>query len=289
MNIMTTGKMWFKTYGAEFKLGVGVAFIFGGLISAFKADKEQIDEAKEEIGFLHENKERIQFEESEGVYNGQLVRAYRKLAVELVKANGPAIFQTCVGTGLVMSAHADVRKEAIAYGGLALSLSKQVRDMEKRIEEEYGKDAATRIRYGLDTEEVEVSDENGEVQKETVTIGKPNWYDDSYMVKIEKGCRGYILNKPLREAERMSLQDWVNNRIDVRQSEMPTKVGFCWLNEALDEAHFRLVECGQNIGWICDPKHPDQSEYCIIEEITINGELYWVFKNVTPIMDRIFR
>lgn len=271
--IFNNAKFLNKVYGPELKLGFGLGLIAAGFVMAIKATKdpaEEIQEAENKLIELHEKKDTHEYVFEPNKYWTDLGGAYGNLCKGYLKTYGLSALCVIAGTGLIVKSHKDLRDSQVYYAGLAGAFSKELNDLYSRLEDKYGKEETDRLRYGMEEQEIEVSekDENGKdkLVKKKVNVISPD-YNGFYTYRWNETSSTYKKNPLLRAAYLEQMNAYANDILRIRKETSPgKKMGYLWLNELLTDMDIRIREEGQFTGWLLMDNNYSGDNYVEITE-----------------------
>ena len=149
------------------------------------------------------------------------------------------------------SAHHTMKIRNAGLAAVAAGLRKEINNTYDRVREEYGEEAAERIRFGTKRKEIDktIVDENGEetVVKDTVDVVENP--DGSVFVKYFVKGNPHWDNSP--DMNRFFLECQQNAANDILRNK-----GEITLNEVYELLGFERSEEGMVYGWIYDKYHP---------------------------------
>lgn len=216
---------------------------------------------------------------------------YFKTSVRIVKLYAPSLALAAVSIGMLTGSHHILSKRNAALTAAYATLEKSFRGYRDRVVKDVGEDKDREYRYGVETDEVTETDENGkktQVKKKVATAtteygklfrqGNVNWRKEpDYNLLFIRGVQRYA-----------------NDSLQAK--------GYLFLNDVYDQLGIDRTSAGQIVGWLADNsgKYGNNDGYVdfglfsdhdalrIHDYVTgREGELYLDFNVDGPIYDKI--
>ena len=254
---------WTKAHAPEILIGSGIVAGMVGTFLACKATKDSIpviDEAKEEIKTINENRSANSEDYTEADAKNDKVSVYFKTTGKLAKNYAPAVGVLLAGTVSILAGSGILKKRNVALAtGLAASIG-EFNDYRKNLIEKFGDEGETidkELRHGVKDVEVkeEVVDNKGKkktVKKKVKTVTE------------ELDCNGYRRVFDSRNPYWDADPTYNEMFLKARQNYFNDKLrvdGHVFLNDVLKSLGFHTTRIGQEVGWRVDPNDETIDNY----------------------------
>ena len=236
-----------KKHSPEILTSVGVVGVVAGTVLACVATtklEKTVEQHKQEIEMIHDKKDNM----SEKTYQKEVVRAYGRAAISMIKLYGPSVIVETTAIGCLIGSHKIMRNRNAALAAAYATLSTAFDNYKKRVADKLGEAAEKEIRYNIQEEEIEEEhvDEKGKkkTQKKivkTIDDSEPSPFARFY----DAGCSGWSRDAGANIIYLKGIQAHFNDRLKIR--------GYVFLNEIYEYLNLPLIREGQYIGWYYDP------------------------------------
>lgn len=251
----------FKKHAPEICLGLGTAGVVAGTIVACKKTLEMPDilgETKEEVNCIHAT-----FDDPQNTPNRtdapyyspeskrkDLTKTYIRCGLKVAKNYAVPFALEAGGLGLIFGGHKILKDRNTNLALVAAASDKALHELQKRVEEKYGKEAANDICFGAKEEQISVEEttKKGEKKEVKKTIKSYNDPLGLYTKLFCEGCRHWCSDPDLAISGLRTALDWANRRLDER--------GYLFWNEVLEYLEIPETPLGATMGWVKDPKDP---------------------------------
>lgn len=291
-------KLTLSKHSPEILIGVGIAGIVAGTVTACKATlkaEEILDEHMEMLDHIDGAiaiSENGGYEYTEEDQKKDLFIAYTKTGWAFIKLYGPSIMLIGGGIASILVAHNIMQKRQLALMAAYSAVDQAFKEYRQRVVEKYGADEDHHLRYGsTDGEYKKAIDEStGEVVEPDpdavpVIDGlNPSQYARFFDETSTEWHRNAEYNLMFLHQQ----QDHFNRLLRSR--------GYVTLNEVYDALGFtKMSQAGFIVGWIYDADHPDKyidfgiyhidrygkkadfvngHEYSILLDFNVDGVIY---------------
>jgi len=233
-----------KDHSSDLKMGVGTGGVIGGTVVLCretvkaKAIMDEYRDAKAELGENAEKKE---------------LRSLKlKTAGKVVANYLPGAVLEGAGLGLMWNGYSNMKAAFIGAGLACGELQEFINKYREGVRETYGEEADEKLAYQFRTEEVVVTDENGEEHTETVRIyphdacNMPSPYARYFCYGEAEGAeRSHTYNGRFLELQ----QNLMNGYFRSHRKFM--------LNDCYDMLGIKRSKAGNHVGWVYDPNAPE--------------------------------
>ena len=246
----------FQKHSPEILLGIGIAGTIASTIMACRATMK-VDEI---LDTHKENVEKInglwdQVEEgivslddySERDKQKDLVIAYTKTTVNLVKLYGPSITLGVASIACIVTGHKILQRRNLALIAAYKAVEQGFAAYRRRVIEEHGEEADYMYKHGLRKQEITemaYTDEDGvkhKAQKKQVIVEDPNGLS-VYARFFDEGCDQWSKNPEYNLMFLRSQQNYYNDMLKAR--------GHVFLNEVYDALGIPRTQAGAIVGWV---------------------------------------
>lgn len=248
--------LMFQKHSPEILLGIGIAGTIASTIMACRATMK-VDEI---LDTHKENVEKInglwdQVEEgivslddySERDKQKDLVIAYTKTTVNLVKLYGPSITLGVASIACIVTGHKILQRRNLALIAAYKAVEQGFAAYRRRVIEEHGEEADYMYKHGLRKQEITemaYTDEDGvkhKAQKKQVIVEDPNGLS-VYARFFDEGCDQWSKNPEYNLMFLRSQQNYYNDMLKAR--------GHVFLNEVYDALGIPRTQAGAIVGWV---------------------------------------
>lgn len=215
-----------------------------------------------------------------------IVNNYVSTGVEITKAYAPAMIlggaavAGIVGSHCIMQSKVNNLEKAVASISAAyVAVDSAFKKYRKRVVDKYGEEEDMKLRYGVDEETLETTNEKGKKVKEKKEIIK-DWNPDD-ISKIFDGNlgsgKGFIMfkdpncyhvdwNATIRQLQ--LAEGYLNDQLIAK--------GYLFLNDAYKELCIKETIAGQSLGWVYDPNKEYKIDLglsnAVTRRVVVNGE-----------------
>ena len=179
----------------------------------------------------------------------------RQTYLKYAKCFAPTVALASASAGFILGGHGIIKKRNTMLSAAYTTLDTGFKSYRKRVAERFGEDAEYKIRHNLN-EEIEtktVVDENGKKHKEKVSVlSNPDYAPSDYARVFDETCIGWTKD-PIRNMNWLKLQQECANKILKHD-------GYILLNQVYDMLGMKKTQAGFIVGWIFDPKHPEDHD-----------------------------
>lgn len=292
-----------KNASPAIALGGGIILSVGAVIAACKATPkvdQLLEESRQQIKAIHDIAEQPETIYSENDTQKAIVIVWGKTILGMAKHYAPAIALEAGSIALLLWSHHAMTKRVVALGATVVTLGESLKRMRLQVAEQYGEEKANDIYYGLENKKVEdivIDTETGEEVKKKVPAKatEPVRMISPYAMLFDSSNPNYMKDDP------SGMTDFLSD-IELSLNRKLRAQGWMFLNEARMAYGFKPIPEGQVLGWIFDPKDPNQLSdpiNCGIDHISRqevrdfrNGfEKVFIidFENLKPIIDDFAR
>lgn len=244
------------------------------ILEEYKQNKKDIQEAVEEapgyeLSKTHKNDVIV----NKVGTGANIVKAYVPAAVL-----GAASVACIIGEHQVMQSKVNSLEKTVASLGAAyVAVDTAFKAYRNRVKKKYGEEEDYKLRYDIQEESVEYTDEKGKTKKKKVeTVGDLDISD--YSKFFDATCASFIFQDPMQYKPDWhanisflkGVESWANKKLGID--------GYLFLNEVYDELGIPLTDAGQSVGWIVDEDDPKNMRrkvsfgvYDICNRRVING------------------
>lgn len=260
-------KFWTKKHSPELLIAGGVIMAAGAIVSACfatkKADKILVPATKK-ISEIHEN-----LKDTYKINNNQinvaeekqeLAKVYAKTAGKLLLVYSPTIVMFAASVSCILGSHNIMKGRNLALAAAYTTLDNGYKAYRKRVKEKLGDVAEEAIFKDVKDETKEVADKNGEVETKKVPTAHATKNADPFCALYSCGNRGWERSAILNYDYLMAQQAYLNHKFQAQ--------GFLFLSDVYDALGFDAgmlgadkVRASHILGWIYDPKDPDNDNY----------------------------
>ena len=234
-----------KDHSSDLKMGIGTGGVIGGTVVLCKetvkakAIMDEYREAKEEL--VNDNAE-----------DSDIRRLKLKTAGKIAVNYLPGAVLEGAGLASMWSGYSDVKTAFVGIGMAYSGLQEFVDKYREGVRETYGEEADEKLAYQFRTEEVVVTDENGEEHTETIRIyprdasKMPSPYARYFCYGEADGAEhSHVYNKRFLDLQENLMNScfWAHKRF--------------MLNDAYDMLGIKRSKAGNHVGWVFDPDAPE--------------------------------
>jgi hypothetical protein len=267
-----------KKHSPEILVGVGIVGVIAGAVTACAATikaKDILEEAKSDLGAIHECAEVHKDKYTEEDMKKDTVAVYAKTGLKLAKTYAPAIIIETASIFCILKSNGILRKRNLALAAAYATVDSTFKDYRKRVVERLGEDMDRELRYNIKAKEIEeeVQNEDGTVSKVKTTIEttmNPNNYSD-YARIYDDGCIGWTKDPEYNFTFLKMQQSYANDKLKEK--------GFLFLNDVYEMLGFPMSKAGQVVGWVYDEKHPVGDNYVDFGIFNMDSERARAFVN----------
>ena len=251
------GLLILKKFSPEILMGTGVIGVVASTVlccrSTLKVDTV-LDEVKDKLDILHENKELFSTEEyTESLYKRDMAVVYIQTGWEFVKLYGPAVTLGVASIGCILSSHGIMRKRNLALVAAYKAVEESFSKYRERVIDEYGEKVDRHFKYGtteVEHTEAAYTDENGvkhEAKTETIeNVVYPNNISQYAKVFDESSTQWSDIpeyNKSFLIAQ----QNYANDQLHSTKTSCRKHL---FLNEVYDMLGLPRTQAGAQVGWV---------------------------------------
>jgi len=256
------GGLILSKYSPEILTGIGLVGFVGMGVAIRNAAFEERHIRKEHmitmdrIHAAHEGSEAVEGYTEED-YKEDMTMAYAKRVAGYIKAYGPAIILGLASTGCVVGGHHILRKRNFAILAAFNAVNEAYKNYRARVQEKYGNEADTDMRFG-DLEERAKSDQ--EQREEPAKEVKKKKHDGSgspYAVYFDRASLQWKHDPIMNAFFLTQVQNTANDLLNIR--------GHVFLNEVYDLLGVPRTKDGQAVGWTTNGQGDDCVEIEVIK------------------------
>lgn len=245
-----------KKHSPEILLGIGVAGVVAGTISACKAStklESVLSESKAKIQAIKEVGADAEYAD---VYSPEDVKkdltiTYIQMGVKIIKLYTPAVALGAFSLSCIFASNNIMRKRNIAISAAYATVDKSFKEYRNRVSERFGDAIEKEIRYNIKAEEITKTtvDENGNevTTTEVVKTMDPTLYSD-YARFFDESCAAWQRDPEYNLMFLKSQQQYANDLLKAK--------GRLFLNDVYDMLGFEKTKAGQVVGWYYDTVEP---------------------------------
>lgn len=241
---------WGRDHSSDLKMGVGTVGVVGGTALLCK---ESI-KACEIVRDYREQKQEIinQYDEEAPEIKKEVRKLTAKTVGKVALTVVPGVAVEAGGLGLMWSGYSNMKAAfvgvSLAYGELQEFTNKY----RQGVREEYGEEADEKLAYNFRTEEVTITDEDGNQTVETVKI-----YPHSSKMIPSIYARYFVYGESYAAEHSFDYNEHFLHAQEVAANRYFKAHGKLMLNELYVMLGFNESKAGYNVGWIYDPEVPE--------------------------------
>lgn len=260
-------KFWTKKHSPELLIAGGVIMAAGAIVSACFATKKAdkiLSPATKKISEIHEN-----LKDTYKINNNQinvteekqeLAKVYAKTAGKLLLVYSPTVVMFAASVSCILGSHNIMKGRNLALAAAYTTLDNGYKAYRKRVKEKLGDVAEEAIFKDVKDETKEVADKNGELKTKKVPTAHATKNADPFYALYSCGNRGWERSAVLNYDYLMAQQAYLNHKFQAQ--------GFLFLSDVYDALGFDAgmlgvdkVRASHILGWIYDPKDPNNDNY----------------------------
>lgn len=265
---LNRGMLHVKKHSPEILLVTGIVTGGVALVAACKATtklESVLAETKNNVEQVHEcaaageirvkeGDEIRTVEYTEEDSKKDLTILYTKGAWNVAKLYAPAIGFGAVSLVCILASHGIIHKRNAALASAVTAIGNEFDEYRGRVVERFGEGMDRELKYNIKAKEIEetVVNEDGTestVKKTIEVIEDPYAGQSEFARCFTDGCTGWTKDAEANLMFLRAQEKWANQRLQA--------VGHLFLNEVYDMLGIPRSVAGTQMGWMYDPKDPD--------------------------------
>lgn len=221
----------------ELLLVAGIAGMVGSTVLACRATlkmDKMLDEGKAKLD-LAKTLQHDDYSESDRSRDVSLI--YFQTGVKVVRAYAPAVGVGLLGIAALTKSNAILTQRATALAAAYTALDQGFRQYRARVIEKYGEEEDQKLRYGIETKEIE-DPETGEKTLQVTVPGDPSIYARFFDETNPSWSRDPEVNMFFLKSQ----QNYANDQLKAN--------GHIFLNEVYDLIGLERSQAGAVVGWL---------------------------------------
>ena len=268
---LKVNKFKFKTkkYSPELFMYMGIVGVVGATVLACRATlklNSVLEKSNKTINTIHDNRDDEAVEYTKEDAKKDIVIVYASTVLDVSKLYAPAVIVGGISIAAIIQSHNILNRRNAALAAAFTTATESFNRYRKNVVDKYGEKIDQELRYGIRTEKVSVTDENGKTKKENVEVMTSLNTVSDYARYFDESCHGAWNKDP--EYNLMFLkaqQQYANDKLVAQ--------GYLFLNDVYKMLSIPDSKEGQIVGWVYNPGNPDVDNYVDfgIYDIMVDG------------------